>query len=68
MAKVYYTILMDFYDNKGDKICTMRSWTKKIYDNKTQAIDALTQMRNAYKMSSIRYRLVELRITNDLDC
>ncbi len=66
--KSYYTILLDFLDKDGvNVIWTSRSWTKKIYDDKQQATEALIEMRNKYKLSAIRYKIVELRIVNEFE-
>lgn len=66
--KSYFTILLDYINTEtGAVIWTSRSWTKKIYDDKQQAIDALIEMRNNYKLTSIRYRIVELRIVNEFE-
>ena len=69
MPKSYFTILMDHVDHKtGRLIWTSRSWTKRIYDNKQQAIEALTEMRNKYTWKGLRYKIVELRIVNEFNC
>lgn len=69
MPKSYFTILMDHVDAEtGRLIWTSRSWTKRIYDNKEQAIEALTEMRNNYTWKGLRYKIVELRIVNEFDC
>jgi len=67
MPKSYFTILMDHVDPETQRVIwTSRSWTKKIYDTKDQAIDALIEMRNKYKWGGLRYKIVELRIVNEI--
>lgn len=64
----YYTILIDHLNTEtGKVIWTSRSWTKKIYADKQQAIDALIEMRNNYNWDGLMYRIVELRIVNELN-
>ena len=63
----YYTILIQHINLKGNVIWTSRSWTKKIYDDKQQAIDALIEMRKSYNLSLLRYKIVELRIINEFE-
>ena len=52
----------------GNVIWASRSWTKRIYDDKQQAIEALTEMRNKYKYGPVNYKIVELRIVNEFNC
>lgn len=66
-TKSYFTVLMNHYNEKGELLWIGLSWTKKIYDNKESALDAITQMRATTKFKGIDFKIVELRIVNELN-
>lgn len=66
MPKSYFTILARFTFSDGKKSDWLRSWSKKIYTDKQQALESLINFRESYK--GAEYKIVELRIVNEFDC